>query len=83
MKITGKRKRIDSDFKYKIGDYIYHNGDRCCIIGYHMNPWTGPYYCIQITDRGHIGAGSIDECGDPIDLSKFNCLFVSAEYYKK
>ena len=36
MKIISKRERIDNDFKYKIGDYVYYNGDRCPIIGYHM-----------------------------------------------
>ena len=83
MKITGKRKRIDSDFKYKIGDYIYHNGNRCCIIGYHTESGYGLYYYIQIPDREHNGEGSIDEYGDPIDLSKLNCWFVSAEYYRQ
>ena len=83
MKIIGKRERIDSDFKYKIGDYVYHNGDRCLIIGYHMNPWIGACYCIQIPDRGHNGEGSIDKYGDPIDLSKFNCWFVSVESYQQ
>ena len=83
MKIIGKRDRIDDDFKYKIGDYVYHNGDRCCIIGYHMNPWTGACYCIEVPSEGHTGAGSVNEYGDPIDLSKFNCWFVSEEYYQK
>lgn len=83
MKIIGKRKRIDDDFKYKIGDYVYHNGDRCCIIGYHMGSVYGLYYCIQIPTQGHTGAGCVNEYGDPIDLSKFNCWFVSAESYQK
>ena len=82
MKIIGTRKRIDNDFKYKIGDYIYHNGDRCRIIGYHTESGYGLYYCIQIPDRGHKGDGSINEYGDPIDLSKFNCWFIS-EFYQK
>ena len=83
MKIIGKRKRIDGDFKYKIGDYVHHNGDRCCIIGYHVGSGYGLYYCIEVPAQGHTGAGSINEYGDLIDLSKFNCWFVSAKYCQK
>ena len=81
MKIIGKRKRIDSDFKYKIGDCIYHNGDRCCIIGYGKTPLS-MFYCIEVPTSGHKGGGSIDEYGDPIDLSKFKCWFVQVDYYQ-
>lgn len=83
MKIIGKRKRIDGDFKYKIGDYVYHHEDRCRIIGYCIEPMFGLYYCIQIPAGGHNGEGSINEYGDPIDLSKFDCWFVSVESYQK
>ena len=83
MKITGKKKRIDNDFKYKIGDYVYYNGYSCLIIGYHLGSGCGLYYCIKIPTRGHIGVGSVNEYGDPIDLSEFNCWFVSEESYKK
>ena len=83
MKIIGKRERIDGDFKYKIGDYVYYNGDRCCIIGYHIGSSYGLYYCIEVPIQGHTGVGCVNEYGDPIDLSKFKCWFVSAEYYQQ
>ena len=83
MKIIGTRKRIDNDFKYKIGDYVYYNGDSCCVIGYHIVSGYGLYYCIQIPAGGHTGAGSVNEYGDPIDLSKFKCWFVTEESCKK
>lgn len=83
MKIIGTRKRIDNGFKYKIGDYVYHHEGLCRIIGYHTESRYGLYYCIQIPTQGHNGEGSINEYGDPIDLSKFDCWFVSAKYYQK
>ena len=83
MKIIGKRKRIDGDFKYKIGDYVYLREDRCRIIGYCIDSIFGFYYCIEVPAQGHTGAGSVNEYGDPIDLSKFKCRFVTEESCKK
>ena len=83
MKIIGTRKRIDNDFKYKIGDYVYHREGRCRIIGYCIDPMFGLYYCIEVHTRGHTGAGSVNEYGEPIDLSKFKCWFVTEESCKK
>ena len=83
MKIIGKRKRIDGDFKYKIGDYVYHREDRCRIIGYCIDPTFGFYYCIEVRAQGHTGDGSVNEYGEPIDLSKFECWFVTEGVLKK
>lgn len=83
MKIIGKRKRIDGDFKYKIGDYVYYNEDRCCIIGYQIDTMFGLYYCIKVHTQGHTGAGCVNEYGEPIDLSKFKCWFVTEGILKK
>lgn len=83
MKIIGKRERIDNDLKCKIGDYVYYNGDCCRIIGYNIDPMFGLYYCIEIPIQGHTGAGCVNEYGDPIDLSKFRCWFVSETFYQK
>lgn len=83
MKIIGTRKRIDNDFKYKIGDYVYHREDRCRIIGYCIDPTFGFYYCIEVPAQGHTGDGSVNEYGEPIDLSKFECWFVTEGVLKK
>ena len=83
MKIIGKRDRIDGDLKYKIGDYVYYNGDRCRIIGYHIDPMFGLYYCIEVPIQGHTCARCVNEYGDPIDLSKFRCWLVSETFYQK
>ena len=83
MKIIGTRKRIDNDFKYKIGDYVYLREDRCRIIGYCIDSMFGFYYCIEVPAQGHTGTGSVNEYGDPIDLSKFKCWFVTEESCKK
>lgn len=83
MKIIGTRKRIDNDFKYKIGDYVYHREGRCRIIGYCIDPMFGLYYCIEVPAQGHTGAGSVNEYGEPIDLSGFKCWFVTEGALKK
>ena len=83
MKIIGTRKRIDNDFKYKIGDYVYLREDRCRIIGYCIDPMFGLYYCIEVPAQGHTGDGSVNEYGEPIDLSKFKCWFVTEGSCKK
>ena len=81
MKITAKKKRIDEHLEYKIGDRIVHNGNLCRIIGYGKTSHS-MYYCIEVPTSGHRGGGTIDEYGDPIDLSKFNCWFVQVSYYQ-
>ena len=83
MKIIGTRKRIDNDFKYKIGDYVYHSEGCCRIIGYCIDSMFGFYYCIEVPAQGHTGAGSVNEYGEPIDLSIFKCWFVTEESCKK
>lgn len=83
MKIIGTRKRIDNDFKYKIGDYVYLREDRCRIIGYCIDSMFGFYYCIEVPSGGHTGFGSINEYGEPIDLSKFKCWFATEKSCKK
>ena len=83
MKIIGTRKRIDNDFKYKIGDYVYLRENRCRIIGYFIDSMFGFYYCIEVPSQGHTGDGSVNEYGEPIDLSKFKCWFVTEESCKK
>ena len=81
MKITAKRKRIDDHLKYKIGDQIVHNVDLCRIIGYGKTHLS-MFYCIEVPSGGHTGSGSINEYGDPTDLSKFKCWFVQVDYYQ-
>ena len=83
MKIIGTRKRIDNGFKYKIGDYVYHHEGLCRIIGYCIDPTFGFYYCIEVHTQGHTGAGSVNEYGEPIDLSKFKCWFATEGVLKK
>lgn len=78
MKIL-KKKRIDDNFKYKIGDSIKFefNGKFYPIVGYKKGYYDIDYYTIEV-DFGHAhnAPGTVNEYGETITFDKPFYLWV-------